>query len=80
MQDHFRVGGGLANGALADEFAAQRQAIGDVAIVGNGEAAGRKFGKQRLDIAQDGFAGGGIADMAKAERPCRRLMTFSLEK
>jgi hypothetical protein len=28
--------------------------------------ARRKFGKQRLDIAQDGFAGGGIADMAKA--------------
>ena len=25
-----------------------------------------KFGKQRLDIAQDGFAGGGIADMAEA--------------
>ncbi len=34
--------------------------------MGNGEAARRKFGKQRLDIAQDGFAGRRIAHMAKA--------------
>jgi hypothetical protein len=66
MQDHFRVGRRLANGTLADEFAAQRQAVGDIAIVGDSEAARRKFGKQRLDIAQDGLAGGGIADMSKA--------------
>ena len=30
----------------------------------DGEAAGIELGEQRLDVAQDGFAGGRIADMA----------------
>ena len=32
--------------------------------MGDGETAAFQFGEQRLHIAQDGFAGGGIADMA----------------
>ena len=64
MQDHLGVGGRLHHGAVADEFAAQRQAVGEVAVVGDGEAAGVEFGEQRLHVAQDGAAGGGIADMA----------------
>ena len=51
VDEHFGVGSGLANGALADELTAERQAIGDVAVVGHREAARRKFGKQGLDIA-----------------------------
>ena len=65
MQDHFGVGGRLADAALGDQLAAQRQAVGEVAIVGDGEAAGGQFGEQRLHIAQDGFAGGRIAHMAQ---------------
>ena len=64
MQDHFGVGGGLHHGAVAHQFAAQRQAIGEIAVVGDREAAGIEFGEQRLHVAQDGCAGGGIADMA----------------
>ena len=44
--------------------AAQREAVGQVAVVADGEAAAFELGEQRLDVAQDGFAGGGIADMA----------------
>src|SRR4030095_14621519 len=56
--------GRLADGAGGDELAPQRQAIGEVAVVTNGEAAGGQLGKERLDIAQSGLAGGRVADMA----------------
>ena len=64
MQDDFGVGGRLEDRAIADEIAAQRQAVGQIAVMGDGEAAGADFGEQRLDIAQNGFAGGRIAHMA----------------
>ena len=64
MQDDLGVGGRLEDGAVAHQFAAQRQAVGEIAVVGDGEAAGIEFGEQRLDVAQDGAAGGGVADMA----------------
>ena len=47
-----------------DKLAAQRQAVGQVAVVADGEAAALELGEQRLDVAQDGLAGGGIAHMA----------------
>ena len=64
MKDHLGVGGRLHHGAFAHQLAAQRQAIGEVAVVAYGEAAGVELGKQGLHITQDGFAGGRIADMA----------------
>ncbi len=64
MEDHLGVGGRLEDRALAHQFAAQRQAVGEIAVVGDGEAAGVQLGEQRLDVAQDGLAGGRIADMA----------------
>ena len=64
MQDHLGVGGRLHHRAFAHELAAQRQAVGQVAVVADGEAAGFELGEQRLHVAQDGFAGGRIADMA----------------
>ena len=64
MQDHFGVGGGLHHGAVAHELAAQRQPVGEIAVVADREAAGVEFGEQRLHVAQDGRAGGGVADMA----------------
>ena len=39
MEDDFGVGGRLADGAAGDELAAQGQAIGEIAVVGDGEAA-----------------------------------------
>jgi hypothetical protein len=64
MQDHFGVGGGLHHGAVAHQLAAQRQPVGEVAVVADRETAGVEFGEQRLDIAQDGAAGRGVAGVA----------------
>jgi hypothetical protein len=50
--------------AVAHEFAPQGQSIGQIAVVADREAAGIELGEQRLHVAQDGCACGGIADMA----------------
>ena len=44
--------------------AAQREAVGQVAVVADGEAAAVELGEQRLDVAQDGLAGGRVAHVA----------------
>ena len=64
MQDHLGIGGRLHHGAVLHEFAAQRQPVGEIAVVADRETAGIEFGEQRLHVAQDGGAGRGIADMA----------------
>ena len=64
MQNHFRVAGRLIDRAAADQLTPQGQTIGQIAVMGNGKAAPRQFGEQRLHIAQNGFAGCGIAHMA----------------
>ena len=64
MENDLGVGRRLHHGAFAHELAAQRQAVGQIAVVADGEAAGIELGEQRLHVAQDGFAGGRIADMA----------------
>jgi len=40
--------------------------VGEIAVMRDREATARQFGEERLDIAQRGLAGGGIADMADA--------------
>ena len=64
MENGFGVAGGLEDRAFPDQLAAQREAVGDVAIMGNGKSAAIEFGEQWLDVAQDGFAGCGIAGVA----------------
>ena len=54
MQDDFGVGGRLEDGAVANQFAAQAVGVGEVAVVGEGEAADSQIGEQRLDVAQMG--------------------------
>src|SRR3546814_5595951 len=39
MQHHFRVGSGLTDGAAGDQLTAQRQAIGEIAVMRDGDAA-----------------------------------------
>ena len=41
--------------------------------MGDREAAGVEFGEQRLDVAQDRFAGGGVADVADGRRTGQAL-------
>ena len=67
MQDDFGVGGRLADGAGGDQLLAQRQRVGQVAVVGDGEAAGVEVGEQRLHVAQDGVAGGRVAVVADGD-------------
>ena len=64
MQDDLGVGGRLHDGAVAHQLAAQRQAVGQVAVVADRKAAGIELGEQRLHVAQDRFAGGRVAHMA----------------
>ena len=67
VQDDLGVGGRLADGAGGDQLAPQRQRVGEVAVVGDGEAAGVEVGEQRLHVAQDGVAGGGVAVVAEGD-------------
>ena len=64
VKDHLGVGGRLHHGAFAHELAPQRDAVGQVAVMADRKAAGIEFGEQRLDVAQNRFAGGRIADVA----------------
>jgi hypothetical protein len=64
MQDHLGVGGRLHHGAFVHQVLAQRDAVGQVAVVADGEAAAFQFREQRLHVAQHRFASGRIAHMA----------------
>ncbi len=64
MQNHFRIGRGLTDGAPGDQLATQGQAIGEIAVMGDRDAADFEFCKQRLHVAQSNFAGRRIARVA----------------
>ena len=67
MEDDFGVGGRVEDGAGGDQLLTQRQRVGQVAVVGDGEAAGVDIGKERLHILQRRLAGGGVAVMADGD-------------
>ena len=73
VDDDLGVGGRLADGAVADEVAAQRQAVGQVAVVGDREAAAVELGEERLDVAQDRLAGGRVAHVADGREALQPL-------
>ena len=64
MQDHLGVGGRLADGAFFDEAVAQRQRVGEIAVMAQREAAGIEIDEERLHVAQHRIAAGRVADMA----------------
>ena len=64
MDDGLGVRGRLEDAALADQPAADAVGVGQVAVVGDGEAAELEVGEQRLHVAQDGLAGRRVADVA----------------
>ena len=80
MQDHLGVGGRLHHGAFMHQLAAERDAVGQVAVVADGEAAAFKLREQRLHIAQDGFAGGRIAHMADGRCAGQAVDDFAARK
>ena len=63
MEDHFGIAGRLEDRAALYEVAAQPARVRDIAVVRDGEAAGRQVGIERLDVAQRGLARGRIADV-----------------
>src|SRR5665648_116228 len=64
MKDHFGIGGRLADGTLLDEGLAHGECVGEVAIVAEGEPARFEIDEQRLNVAHDRIAAGGVADVA----------------
>ena len=70
VQNDFGVRRRLVDRAVADQFAAERHGVGQVAVVRDGEAAGVELGEQRLHVAQDRLAGRRIAHVAD-RRPSR---------
>src|SRR5690606_26890075 len=63
VEQDLRIRGRLENGPRLDELATERQGIGQVAIVANGEAATFEIGEERLHVTQDRLARGRVADM-----------------
>ena len=59
------------------ELAAQRQPVGEIAVVADRKTAGIELGEQRLHVAQDGGAGRGIADMADGDGAGQALDHFA---
>ena len=51
MIDDFGVGGGMKNRAVFDQLPTQGKAVGQVAVVGQSQAAEIEFSEQRLDVA-----------------------------
>ncbi len=64
MKNDLGVGCRLTDGARGDEFATQRQRIGQVAVVGDGEAAGIDIAEEGLDVADKRIARGRVAIVA----------------
>ncbi len=64
VQQRLGVGGRREDRALLLQRALHGHGVGEVAVVGDGEAALGEFGEERLDVAQAGAAGGGVARVA----------------
>jgi len=75
--DDLGVGRRLEEAALADQHAAQEGRVGQVAVVAEREAAEVELGEERLDVAQDGLAGGGVAVVPDRE-PARQRLDHAL--
>ena len=67
VEDHLGVRGRLEDRAFADQLVAQGQEVGQVAVVGEGDAAGLEVGEHRLDVADEAAAGGGVAGVADGD-------------
>ena len=67
MEDHFGIGGGLADGTLGDQPVAKGERVGEIAVMGEGKTAGGEVDEKRLHVAHDRIAAGRIAHMADGQ-------------
>ena len=72
VDEHLAVGGGLEQAAAPHQRAVKRGGVGQVAVMGHREAAELEIGVERLHVAQDGVAGGGVAVVADGARAGQR--------
>ena len=74
VEDDLGVGGRLEDRAVALQAILQGEGIGEIAVMGDGEAAAGKFGEQRLDVAVDRPAWVAVARRGRCARsPDRRV-------
>ena len=76
VDDALGVRARLEDRAALDQLLAERERVGQVAVVGDGGAAHGELGEERLDVADLGGAlgaGGRVADVADGERAGQRL-------
>ena len=64
MKDHLGVSGRLADGAFLDERIAERESVGEIAVMAEGKAARIEIDEERLHVAQHGIAAGRVANVA----------------
>jgi len=64
VEDDLRVRCRLGDGAVPDEIAADRERIGQIAVMRHREPASGEFREERLHVAQDGAAGRRVAHVA----------------
>ena len=73
MDDDLGVGGRLKDRARGNQLAPERQRIGQVAVMGQRQAAGVDVREQRLHVPERGFADRRITHMADSRRARQAL-------
>ena len=64
VDEHLAVGGGLEDAASTHQGAAQAGGVGEVAVVADRQAAELELGIERLHVADQGSASGGVTVVA----------------
>ena len=80
VQDDFGIAGGLEDGAFAFQVAAELGRVGDVAVVGDGDAAFIAGDGEGLGVEQHGIAGGGVAGVADGDFAGQAAQDFGREE
>ena len=69
VNEHLGIGGRLENRTTAYQAVTHGKGIGQIAVMGNGQAAKFKIGEQGLNVTKALAACGGIAHMANGPVP-----------
>ena len=64
VDEHLAIRRALEQATAANKLLMQVVGVGQVAVMGDREAAELEIGVERLDVAQHGVAGGGVAVVA----------------
>src|SRR5262245_36345700 len=73
MQNDLGIGGRLHDGAVANQLAPQREAVGQITVMAIRKSAAVELREQRLHIAQDSFSGRRVAHVAHCRQAGQTL-------